>query len=152
MCFPRSIFVRRGVNRCQAEFHLGAKSYVSKDVAGKMTWGICENTVRKYGSSVRARGIFSFVVCRIVRNISVWKYLLLSFFSGVTREMWRTVGSFICLAHSYVDWFRYPGGAIFVCVHHIEIVVITLVITPCSFYTTNTMIVDRCVFPWADYY
>ena len=48
--------------------------------------GICENTVRKYGSS-SARGPSSLcVVWRSGRNIPVWAYLLHWFIVGVNRE------------------------------------------------------------------
>ena len=51
-----------------------------------------------------------FSVWRSGRNISDWQYIALLSFLGVSREKWSIVGSFIGLAHSYIDWFRSAGG------------------------------------------
>ena len=122
-------------------------SEVSKDLTGKMTWRDLRNKQSGDSDDPSARGPSSlFVVWRSGRVISVFGYLLLFLFVGVSMERWRIVGIFIGFAHPYIDRFRYSGGAIFVCVRHIEIFVITLVITSRSFYTNNAMAAGRCFF------
>ena len=81
MLFPRSICQLRGI----FENDLGGSPALQEG-----------NT-----EAPSARGPSSlFVVWRICRNISVWKYVLLLSISGVTRERRRR---FIGLAHSYID-------------------------------------------------
>ena len=86
-------------------------------LSARQNRGICENDLAgpariqsENTEAPTARGPYSLSVsCGIGRNISFWKYLFLLFISGVTRG--GSLGSRIRLAHSYIDWFRYQGGA-----------------------------------------